>query len=138
MILGVGEGTFAVLLTIGVAILGALLGAYFMPKMSLFILLGCICLPLIVYGCILSSPKAPNPVPSLPPVVYREAVLPSNTDLIDKFLPVRIVIFLILVFSMFGGIATLLLDIMKEPPYTVPRMRCLREQLEEAHPTWYK
>ncbi|EPY35072.1 hypothetical protein STCU_00367 [Strigomonas culicis] len=138
MLLGVGEGNFAVLVTIGVAVVAALLGGYFMPRFALFIAIGCIGLPFIVYGCILTSPQKASPEVYLGPSVYRERRLPTDTYLIDKFVPVRIVIFIVFVFAMLGGIAALLLGILTEPPYRVPRMRCLREQLEESHPNWYK
>lgn len=147
MILGVGDGTFAVLFATAVAILIAIVGAYFAPDATLFILIGCLALPLIVFGCILSAPKASSGPPaggstsnSSSPYYYpyREQPFSPDTALIDTFLPVRIVVFLVLFLGLLAGIGFCVLDVAAEPPFAVPRMRCLREQLEEAHPSWYR
>lgn len=137
MILGVGAGTFAVLLTIGVAVLFAAIGCYLAPDFALFILIGCLALPLIVYGCIISAPRAtPEVAPPFSP--YRETLMPADSTLIDKFMPVRIVMLLVTALTVFGGVAYQLLSMLGAPAYTVPRMKCLREQLEEQHPSWYR
>ncbi|KAL7698907.1 hypothetical protein NQL31_000387 [Lotmaria passim] len=142
MVLGVGAGTFAVLLTIGVCVFFGLLGAYFAPEASLYIALGCIILPLVVYGCILTAPHGPAPGSGAEAAgavfYYRERQLPSNTDVIDKYLPVRIVVFVVLALGTLAGFALQIILLCSSKPYETPRVRCLREQLEEAHPTWYK
>jgi hypothetical protein len=141
MVLGVGAGTFAVLLTIGVCIFAGLLGAYFAPEASLYILLVCIVLPLIVYGCILTAPHsqaADTSTITAAVFAYRERQLPVNTDVIDKYLPVRIVVFIVLALGTLAAVAFQILLLCGSPPYETPRVRCLREQLEEAHPSWYK
>lgn len=141
IVLGVGAGTFAVLLSIGVCIFIGLLGVYCAPESSLYILLVCITLPLIVYGCILTAPHGPAASTSTTSAVryyYRERQLPSNTDVTDTYLPVRIVVFIVLALGTFAAVAFQILLLCGSPPYTTPRVRCLREQLEEAHPTWYK
>ncbi|CAJ1986807.1 hypothetical protein conserved [Leishmania donovani] len=140
MILGVGAGTFAVLVTVGVAILIALVGSYLAPQSALFIILGCTVLPFIVYGCILTSPHGPaaNTTAVVPATYYRERQLPSNTDVIDKFLPVRVVVFIVVALGLFAGVAFHILTLVNSPPYKAPRVHCLRQKLEEAHPTWYR
>ncbi|KPA76068.1 hypothetical protein ABB37_08200 [Leptomonas pyrrhocoris] len=140
MVLGVGAGTFAVLLTIGVCVFFGLLGAYFAPQAALYILLGCVLLPLIVYGCILTAPHGPAADTGTTAAVYyyRERQLPANTDVIDKYLPVRIVVFIVLALGTLAAIVFQILLLCSSPPYETPRVRCLREQLEEAHPTWYR
>lgn len=140
MILGVGAGTFAVLVAVGVAILVALVGAYFAPQSALFIFIGCLLLPFFVYGCILTAPHDSTGSSTAVPAAtyYRERQLPANTDVIDKFVPVRIVIFVVMALATIGGLAFYILALVSSPPYEVPRVRCLREQLEEAHPSWYR
>ncbi|KAK7194587.1 hypothetical protein NESM_000376900 [Novymonas esmeraldas] len=137
MILGVGAGTFAVLVAVGVAVLIALIGSYVAPQSALVILLGSLVLPFVVYGCILTAPHGPLPDASTA-TLYRERVLPSNTDVVDTFLPVRIVVFLVLALGTLAGLAMHVLSLVNSPPYEVPRVRCLRQQLEEAHPSWYR
>ncbi|GET86586.1 hypothetical protein, conserved [Leishmania tarentolae] len=140
LILGVGAGTFAVLITVGVAILIALVGSYLAPHSTLFIIIGCFLLPLIVYGFILTSPRGPvaNTTTVVPSTFYRERQLPSNTDVVDKFVPVRIVIVVLMALGLLSGVAFYILTLVKSPPYEVPRVHCLRQKLEEAHPTWYR
>lgn len=141
LVLGVGAGTFAVLLTIVVCVVVALLGAYFAPEATLYIIIVCILLPLIVYGCILTAPHgtpADSGSAADAPLYYRERQLPANTDVVDKYLPVRIVVFVVLALGTLAALAFQILLLCGSPPYETPRVRCLREQLEEAHPTWYK
>ncbi|KAG5484255.1 hypothetical protein CUR178_07411 [Leishmania enriettii] len=140
MILGIGDGTFAVLVTVGVAIVIALFGSYVAPQSALLIILGCAMLPFIVYGCILTAPHGPitNSTTLFNAADYRERPLPSNTDLIDKFLPVRIVVFILMALGTFSGLAFHIFTLVNSPPYETPRVRCLRQQLEEAHPSWYR
>eukprot|EP00796_Vickermania_ingenoplastis_P009571 gene9571-6726_t len=70
---------------------------------------------------------------------YREQpMLPSDETAFDTYLPVRLVVVILAGLSVLGGVGAHVGLILLEPPYKVPRMRCLREQLEEAHPTWYK
>lgn len=136
MILGVGAGTFAVLLAIGIAVLFAVLGSYLLPDAALFVLLGCVALPLVVYGCILTAPRAVTGEPAaFSP--YRDTPMPVNSELVDRLMPVNIVVFILMTLAALGGIAFQVLSCLTAPPYTVPRMKCLREQMEAAHPTWY-
>lgn len=62
-------------------------------------------------------------------IVDREK---SSTSLI------LIVLVSILALGILIGLAGKVLFIFMEPPYKVPRIRSLRDQLEEAHPTWYR
>lgn len=141
LVLGVGAGTFAVLLTIAVCVVVALLGAYFAPESALYIIIGCLLLPLIVYGCILTAPHgtaANSGTATTALLYYRERQLPANTDVVDTYLPVRIVVFVALAFGTLAAVGFQVLLLCGSPAYETPRVRCLREQLEEAHPTWYK
>lgn len=136
MIAGIGDGTFAVLVAFLVAMLAAVVGGYLIPDAVLPITVGCIALPLVVYGCILSAPHKVTPVP-FTDSPYRERP-PPTSDLIDTYLPVRITVSLLLILSSIAGVGYQFLTILKGPAYQVPRMRCLRERLEQAHPTWYR
>ncbi|KPI86943.1 hypothetical protein ABL78_3989 [Leptomonas seymouri] len=140
MILGVGAGTFAVLLTVAVCVFFGLIGAYLAPNRMLYILLVCITLPLVVYGCILTAPHGPAAGTGIPTAAfyYRERQLPLNTDVVDTYFPVRTVVFLVLALGALAAISFQIILLYKSPPYETPRVRCLREQLEEAHPTWYR
>ncbi|KAG5485039.1 hypothetical protein LSCM1_07119 [Leishmania martiniquensis] len=140
MILGVGAGTFAVLVSVGVAIAIALVGSHLAPQSALFFIVGCASFPFIVYGCILTAPHGPiaDSITPSEATHYRERPLPSNTDLIDTFAPVRIVIVTLMAVATVSGLAFHLFTLMNSPPYEAPRVRCLRQRLEEAHPSWYR
>lgn len=148
MIGGVGDGTFVMCIAIGVGVLLCILGWCFVPDAILGIFIAAVVLPLMVYGLLLTAPKkaALNTTPIdeeamlRRSLAYRERVfLPSDTTAVDTFLPVRLVVFLLMFFCGLGGFGMqIVFTLILEPPYKVPRMRCLREQLEEAHPSWYK
>lgn len=139
MILGVGAGTFAVLFAAAISVVIAAVGSYLIPRASMFMLMAVFVLPLIVYGCILTAPRQSD-VSNATVVAsaYREQQLPSTTDIVDTFLPVRLTIFLLVCSGTLGGVAYSILSVVKGPSYEVPRVKCLRQQLEEAHPTWYR
>ncbi|CAJ1018664.1 hypothetical protein Q4I30_001689 [Leishmania utingensis] len=140
MTLGVGAGTFTVLVTVSVAILLALVGYYLAPESALLIILGHVALPFIVYSGILTAPhgSAANTTTALDSTPYRERQLPSNTYPVDKLVSVRIVVLVVLALSVLAGISLHILTLAKSPPYEAPRVRCLRQQLKEAHPSWYR
>lgn len=148
MIGGIGDGTFVMCVVIGVGVLLCIVGWCFIPDAILGIFVAAIVLPLIVYGLLLTAPKK---LPSNASAVDEEAILrrslayrervflPSDMTAVDTLLPVRLVVFLLLFLSVVGGFGVqIVFTLVLEPPYRVPRMRCLREQLEEAHPSWYK
>lgn len=62
-------------------------------------------------------------------------LLSSQTN---ALLPIQVVVIVVMVTFIFVGLGVHVALVVLEPPYRVPRMRCLREQLELAHPTWYK
>ncbi|KAG5510349.1 hypothetical protein JKF63_07678 [Porcisia hertigi] len=139
LILGVGAGTFAVLVSVAVALLIALVGSYLAPQWTLFIILGCLVLPFVVYGCILTAPRGPvDDTPALAATYYRERQLPSNTDIVDRLSPVRIVMLLVMILGTFAGLAFHVVTLANSPPYEAPRVHCLRQRLGEAHPSWYR
>ncbi|KEG10316.1 hypothetical protein DQ04_03881010 [Trypanosoma grayi] len=138
MILGVGDGTFAILVVSTFSIVGALVGSYVCPRFAIPIGAAFLSLPFAVYGCILSAPHDPVP-PPLPPTSYnRERRLLPDAAVVDYFLPVRIVALLVLAIAVLAALAYHTVLVVREPPYKAPRVRCLREQLEEMHPTWYR
>lgn len=49
-----------------------------------------------------------------------------------------IVLVLLLGLGIVVGAAGKIVFTCMEPPYKVPRIRSLRDQLEDAHPTWYQ
>ncbi|ESL07741.1 hypothetical protein TRSC58_04566 [Trypanosoma rangeli SC58] len=136
MILGVGDGTFAILLVTVFGIIVTLVGSYVQPRWALFIGVACLSLPFVVYGCILSAPR--EELPSVLPVTpyNRERQLPLDAVVVDYFLPVRIVAMLLLSLALIAAVVYNVFLVVWEPPYKAPRVRCLRERLEELHPTW--
>lgn len=56
----------------------------------------------------------------------------SNASLLGAVLVILMVLAIVV------GAAGKILFICMEPPYKVPRIRSLRDQLEDAHPTWYQ
>lgn len=146
MIGGIGDGTFAVCIAIAVGVLLCLVGYCVAPSALLGFVVVLIVLPFAVYGFILTAPKKGNSndninyaVVSTPHYRYRERqILPSDATAFDNFFPVRLVLLLVLGLASVGSVGIHIGLTLMEPPYKVPRIRCLREQLEEAHPTWYR
>ncbi|ORC86935.1 uncharacterized protein TM35_000252310 [Trypanosoma theileri] len=138
MILGIGDGTFAILFVTVFGIVMTLVGSYMLPRLAIVIGAVSLSLPFIVYGCIISAPHGPVP-PPMPPTSYnREQPLRMDIALVDYFLPVRIVAMLVLILALAAGVGYYVLLVVREPPYKAPRVYSLREQLEELHPTWYR
>ncbi|AAZ13228.1 uncharacterized protein TEOVI_000094000 [Trypanosoma equiperdum] len=142
MILGLGDGTFAILFFIILGIVGTLFGSYVCPRLVLPIGLACAAMPFIAYGCIISSPHDPVPAP-LPQTSYnRERPFPTNPDeavVVDYLFPVRVVLMVLTCGSLLAAAGYYVVRVVVlEPPFKAPRVQCLREQLEEEHPTWYR
>ncbi|EAN83902.1 hypothetical protein C3747_66g187c [Trypanosoma cruzi] len=138
MILGVGDGTFAILFVTVIGIIVTLIGSYVQPRLALPIGLVCFLLPFLLYACILSAPHG-RLLPPLPDTPYnRERRLPPDAVVVDHLLPVRIGVMILLFLAFFAAVGYHVLLVIWEPPYKAPRVRCLREQLKELHPTWYR
>lgn len=54
-----------------------------------------------------------------------------------KVSAIPIALLSLLAFAVVVGVIGNIFFVFMEPPYRVPRIRSLRDQLEEAHPTWY-
>ncbi|KAH9598372.1 hypothetical protein LSM04_004482 [Trypanosoma melophagium] len=138
MILGIGDGTFAILFVTVLGIIATLIGSYVLPRLAVVIGAASLSLPFIVYGCIISAPHGPVP-PPIPSTSYnREQPLRIGAAVVDYFLPVRVVAMVILILALAAGLGYYILSVVREPPYKAPHVYSLREQLEELHPTWYR
>jgi hypothetical protein len=121
LIIGLGKGTFAVLVTFIIAVVIALLGALVRPQQAALIAVAAACLPLIVFGLIAAAPVDGE---------YDDVA-------IDKLYPVRIIIFLVLFIC--GAISMLgnsVVNAIFSPKYSAPRTTCRRQILKTNHPTW--
>lgn len=140
MILGVGEGTFALLFISVASLLLAVVLAYLAPRMALTTTLGCLSLPFIAFGIISSAPRkgsAPVPTAAASAGLYREPSF-SDTNVNDSLLPVRVVLIVIPCIGLIAAFAVYVYDVLNAPLFTAPTVQCRRKQLEALHPTWYK
>ncbi|RNF27197.1 uncharacterized protein Tco025E_00571 [Trypanosoma conorhini] len=138
MILGVGDGTFAILFVTVFGIIVASVGAYLQPRWALPIGVACLALPFLVYGCIISAPRE-HPPSVLPATPYsRERQFSVNAVVVDHFFPIRVGAMILLLLALLAAAVYNVMLVVREPPYKAPKVRCLRERLEELHPTWYR
>ena len=147
LILGLGVGTFAVLITFIIClVLFAFLG-YLVPRAALYIFLGLMAIPWIVFAIIDSAPRRPSndalshiddSSSSASGSDAAAASTVSGLVVEDTLLPVRIVLLLLLSLGVLGGLGLRALDVLNAPPFTAPTVQCRRKQLEAIHPSWYK
>ena len=123
LILGVGPGLFAVAFAFLVAVLVIIVAAYASPNTSVYIGIVAMLLPLLVFGCIMSAPRASQ----------------ANDDIvIDRWAPLRIsliiglalILILEKIFSILNAVAL-------APKYKRPDTNSRRRTLQKAHPSWH-
>jgi hypothetical protein len=123
LILGVGKGTFAVLVTLAIAILLSLLGAMIKPQQAALITIASLILPAIVLGLVAAAPK---------PGEYDDVS-------IDSYYPVRVTLIVLqLLGLLLAFFADVVLPVLKSPKYYAPRTESRRKLLKANHPTWVK
>lgn len=138
MILGVGDGTFAILFVTVASILLAFTFAYFFPRAALFSTALCIALPFITFAIIESAPRKAAPVPTASTsALYHEQPMDAS-DVVDTLFPVRIVLLTLLCLAVLVAFGVYVYDVLNAPLYTAPTVQCRRKQLEALHPSWYK
>lgn len=156
MIGGIGAGLFAVLLVAAIALLLACVVSYMFPDFTFFVFLGCAVLPVLTFAVIMSAPyepvgrlktgragqgtEAPTPVPKLPSSVFypSDGQTSDFSDIVDEWFPVRVTMFVVAVAGVLLGSAYSFVLALTAPPYVAPQVQCLRRQLEQLHPTWYR
>lgn len=137
MILGVGDGTFAILFVSVAAIVLAIIFAYLLPKLALATTLVCLSLPFIVFGIIASAPRKSSSAVSVRASLYDDLPFDSS-DVNDTLLPVRVVLLVVLCLGLLTAFAVYVYDVLNAPLFTAPTVQCRRKQLEALHPSWYK
>eukprot|EP00744_Colponema_vietnamica_P015191 GILI01021300.1.p1 GENE.GILI01021300.1~~GILI01021300.1.p1 ORF type:complete len:158 (-),score=14.84 GILI01021300.1:103-576(-) len=154
MIGTIGVGLFAVLMVAAFAFVIALILSYMMPNATFFIFVGCAILPVLTFGIIMSAPYEPlntnidysapltakPALPKLPATVFypNDGISGGLDDIIDKWLPVRVTLMVLLCVGILFGLGYNLVLALTAPPYVAPQVQCIRRQLEEMYPTRYR
>lgn len=149
LILGLGVGTFAVLVTFIICLVLFVFLGYLAPRAALYIFLGLMAIPWVVFAIIDSAPRraipsGTNTVDSSSSSSGSDTTTAGGSPTVaglvveDTLLPVRVVVLLLLSLGVLGGLGLRALDVINAPPFTAPTVQCRRKQLEAIHPSWYK
>lgn len=145
----IGVGPFLIFLLCVVALAFFFGGWYLFPQGVPIFLVISVALPLVIFVLLraafdYSQPLVNEESNSSGTALgvldgYREKGYdPSTFTAVDTYIPIRLVVFILLLLGLVGGVGVYVALRLLEPPYKVPRMRCLRDQLAEAHPSWIK
>lgn len=153
---GIGAGLFAVLIVAAIALVVAIVVSYMFPDFTFFVFLGCAALPVLTFACIMSAPYEPlgsgyasnannngdgGAQTRLPATVFypNDGSNPSDrSDITDDWFPAKVAMMVIVILGMLLGASYSIVLALTAPPYVAPKVLCLRRQLEQMHPTWYR
>ena len=132
LILGMGPGLFAVVLTAAIAILLALVISYLYPDYAVYVFAAFLLLPLLVFGILMSAKEKKTYDPT-------RMIGDDDVEITDSMYAVRVLLLVLFAISIAAYyVYHYVFEVLYAPPFLAPHVTTRRRHLESSHPTWFR